>query len=236
MPERFERWWRYPFAVAGPISVACWGLVALAGVLGALLLRPSLAPLPGTMAIAAGYLTIRRARKRFRARRDIAPYPWNVPRRLRLEFAGAVVAIAALTVVTSFRWNPAWLWVLGVAGLLGLEFDRRQTWARAGYPGDPRWRTDWDPEADPAYEGQAVLPLLAKDYAEAKRLLECAVALKPDDAFVLYNLACTEALTGEPDAALGHLQKATAGNGYYLKLAQKDKDLATIRDDPRFPR
>jgi hypothetical protein len=82
-----------------------------------------------------------------------------------------------------------------------------------------------------------VLPLFDRgDYAGAKAVLEAALEeYAGDPAPVLYNLACAEARLEEADAALGHLADAVAHNARYAAWARDDEDLASIREDPRFP-
>ena len=82
-----------------------------------------------------------------------------------------------------------------------------------------------------------VLPLFERgDHVGVKRVLEQALAEYPDDqAPLLYNLACAEALLGERDEALGHLADCAARDPRYAEYARDDDDLASIRDDPRFP-
>ncbi len=57
---------------------------------------------------------------------------------------------------------------------------------------------------------------------------------EPEDPNVLYNLACSLALTGDPDEAFRTLDRAIL-HGYddADHLAQ-DEDFAGLRDDPRF--
>jgi tetratricopeptide (TPR) repeat protein len=81
-----------------------------------------------------------------------------------------------------------------------------------------------------------VFPLFDKgEYAEAKRLLEEARREYPETGVLYYNLACAEARLGEKDAALDHLAKAVALEDRFAEYAQDDDDLASLRDDPRFP-
>lgn len=80
-----------------------------------------------------------------------------------------------------------------------------------------------------------IVPLFDQgEYAEAKRRLEELRESRPDEAGVLYNLACAEARLGEADAALEHLRAAVAGGGRFAEYAQTDEDLDSIRHDPRF--
>ena len=81
-----------------------------------------------------------------------------------------------------------------------------------------------------------VFPLLDRgEYAEAKRLLVEAVREYPDEGVHLYNLACAETQLGESDAALDHLLHAVELEDRFAEYAQDDEDLASLRDDPRFP-
>ena len=57
----------------------------------------------------------------------------------------------------------------------------------------------------------------------------------PNHSGMLYSLACYEALAGRHDDALDHLQQAVELDPKVAGWAEKDEDLASIRDDPRFP-
>jgi tetratricopeptide (TPR) repeat protein len=62
-----------------------------------------------------------------------------------------------------------------------------------------------------------------------------AVAEKhPDDAGVLYNLACAESMLGRTDDAVAHLERSTAGQDRFRELAKTDTDFDPIREDARF--
>jgi hypothetical protein len=71
------------------------------------------------------------------------------------------------------------------------------------------------------------------DYDTARRLLEEGLQEK-DVPVMHYQLACVEALAGNRDRALEELELATVEERL-RKHAQTDEDLASIRDDPRFP-
>jgi quercetin dioxygenase-like cupin family protein len=79
------------------------------------------------------------------------------------------------------------------------------------------------------------LPLLRiGDYDAARRTLE--EGMKEKEAPVMhYQLACVEALAGNRERALDELAIAVKGSDRYREHAQTDEDLASIRDDPRFP-
>jgi tetratricopeptide (TPR) repeat protein len=76
----------------------------------------------------------------------------------------------------------------------------------------------------------------AGDYEKAKRMIREGLDEKPGHPSLLYHLACAEALAGERDAALEHLNAAVATAERFRGYAQTDEDFASIRDDPRFPR
>ena len=69
------------------------------------------------------------------------------------------------------------------------------------------------------------------DGLEADRQL---VGLLPTDSRVRYNLACSCALAGRNDEAVAMLQEACALGFSDITLLRKDKDLDTLRDDPRY--
>jgi len=60
------------------------------------------------------------------------------------------------------------------------------------------------------------------------------VLLRPDEPGFLYNLACSYALLGRPDAAFRALRKALVKGFRDRRLLLTDPDLDPIRCDPRF--
>ena len=71
------------------------------------------------------------------------------------------------------------------------------------------------------------------DYDTARTMLE--EALQEHDAPVLhYQLGCVEALAGNADAAFAELEIAVAAAERFRGFAEKDDDLVSLRDDPRF--
>jgi tetratricopeptide (TPR) repeat protein len=85
-----------------------------------------------------------------------------------------------------------------------------------------------------SWELQAGTLLDDAQHAKAKRLLMEALGRYEDNAGVLYNLACAEALLGEKDEALDHLRAALVEHPSFAEYAREDSDFASIRDDPRF--
>jgi len=73
-----------------------------------------------------------------------------------------------------------------------------------------------------------------KDYEGALAVLRSGLETNPGNAFILYNVACMEALVGRGEEALEPLAEALAAWPAYKELATNDDDFAALRDDPRF--
>ncbi len=84
--------------------------------------------------------------------------------------------------------------------------------------------------------------LLAADYAavgryeEATRATNLAMALRPNDAFMLYNAACTFCLLGKKPEALTALGKAHGLGFTDANWARRDPDLALLAGEAEFER
>lgn len=102
--------------------------------------------------------------------------------------------------------------------------------AIGGKPGEAHEISAWE------YTFAASPDLRAGRYDEARRVLREGLEAKPGSPAILYDLACVEALAGEPDKAIELLNEAVAKNERFREYAQTDDDFASIRDDPRFPR
>lgn len=107
------------------------------------------------------------------------------------------------------------------------EEDRTTVLAIGGARGEAYRVSPWEFvfASAPAWE--------AKRYDEAKAMMLEGLELHPGNTSILYNLACVEALSGEHEAALEHLEQAAA-DPRVRTWAQTDSDLDSIRDDPRF--
>lgn len=100
------------------------------------------------------------------------------------------------------------------------------------------------------YEGQLkkvpedarVRVLLAGDYAiqgrleEAKREADMAMALRPDDTMIMYNIACAHCLMNNTKDALIALKKSWEGGNRNVAWTRQDPDLAILHGDPEFER
>jgi non-specific serine/threonine protein kinase len=61
-----------------------------------------------------------------------------------------------------------------------------------------------------------------------------ALAIDPEEASILYNVACVYAILGRTEDALDCLQKVMEYGVFYKNWAAKDSDLDSLRSDPRF--
>ena len=78
--------------------------------------------------------------------------------------------------------------------------------------------------------------LYMKRYMSAVKYFRAALKTKPNNYLAHYNLACAYALLGLKEEALQHLEKAVE-NGYDdPDHMSADKDLKSLRDEPRFKR
>ena len=71
-------------------------------------------------------------------------------------------------------------------------------------------------------------------YEEAKREADIAVALRPDDTMVLYNVACVLCLANKPDEAMVALRKSKETGNRSPAWVRQDPDLAILRGRPDF--
>jgi tetratricopeptide (TPR) repeat protein len=71
-------------------------------------------------------------------------------------------------------------------------------------------------------------------YAEGVRILAEGLARHGEDATILYDLACYEALAGRRDDALAHLRRSIELEPSYRELAVSDGDFAALADDEEF--
>lgn len=84
--------------------------------------------------------------------------------------------------------------------------------------------------------------ILAGDYAavgrmeDATREANLAMALRPNEAMVLYNLACVFCGMNKKDEALSALRKASEAGARDATWARRDPDLAILHGHPEFER
>lgn len=72
------------------------------------------------------------------------------------------------------------------------------------------------------------------DYGKAMEILRAVADEHPGAGIVLYNLACVEALAGEPEPAFEHLGRAIALEERFREFARTDEDFASIRNSSEF--
>ena len=72
------------------------------------------------------------------------------------------------------------------------------------------------------------------DHARALEWAQRSLSMAPEEAAILYNVACAYALLGETDKSIDFLEKAFL-QGYSHKVwMEKDPDFSSVRDHPRF--
>lgn len=73
-----------------------------------------------------------------------------------------------------------------------------------------------------------------KEYDKAIEVLSETLEQYPDDATLIYNLACAESMSGQTADALAHLRTAAEREERFRELARTDTDFDPIRDDAEF--
>jgi Tetratricopeptide repeat len=99
-----------------------------------------------------------------------------------------------------------------------------------GRPGQPFRVSSWE-------TGRFALARAEEgDLDAACAMLEEALAERPRDPGLNYDLACFESLDGRREAALEHLRVALEADPSLVEHARTDTDLDPIRDDPSVPK
>ena len=89
-------------------------------------------------------------------------------------------------------------------------------------------------------EDARVRVLLASDYAmqgrmdDAKRELDMAMILRPDDTMILYNAACCFCAMNNAKDAMSALKKSWEGGNRHSAWARQDPDLTLLHGNPEF--
>lgn len=85
------------------------------------------------------------------------------------------------------------------------------------------------------HNNRGLILLRLQRFAEAQTSFEAALTLEVNYPDAHYGLACTYALSGQPDLALNHLARAIQLDPeHYRALAQSDRDFDSLCQDPRF--
>jgi tetratricopeptide (TPR) repeat protein len=71
-------------------------------------------------------------------------------------------------------------------------------------------------------------------FTEGLQIDKRLVSLRPNDALAHYNLACSYALLKRPDQALKMLRRAVELGYRDFRYMKEDRDLDSVRHDPRF--
>ena len=97
-----------------------------------------------------------------------------------------------------------------------------------GRPGQAYDATGWELWAPlrPLYDNG--------EHAELRARLKDVIAANPQYPMLVYNLACSESLSGRSAEALDHLRSAVGASEKLRADAREDPDFDPIRDDPSF--
>lgn len=71
-------------------------------------------------------------------------------------------------------------------------------------------------------------------HAELRARLEDVIAANPQYPMLVYNLACSDSLSGRTADAIDHLQRAVGAAEKFRANAREDSDFDSIRDEPSF--
>ncbi len=78
-------------------------------------------------------------------------------------------------------------------------------------------------------------PLYDKgEHAKLRARLEDLIAANPQYPMLVYNLACSESLSGRTAEAIDHLRRAVGASEKFRADARKDSDFDPIRGEPSF--
>jgi tetratricopeptide (TPR) repeat protein len=97
-----------------------------------------------------------------------------------------------------------------------------------GKPGKAYDATGWELWAPlrPLYD--------AGDHDELRARLEGVIAANPQYPMLVYNLACSDSLSGRAADAVEHLRRAIEASEEFREHARDDADFDSIRDEPSF--
>ena len=97
-----------------------------------------------------------------------------------------------------------------------------------GTPGNAYDATGWELWAP-------LRPLYDKgEHAELRARLEELIAANPQYPMLVYNLACSDSLSGRTADAIDHLRRAVGASEKFRANAREDSDFDSIRDEPSF--
>ncbi len=71
-------------------------------------------------------------------------------------------------------------------------------------------------------------------FADGLQIDKRLVSLRPNDPLAHYNLACSYALLKKPEQAIKTLRRAVELGYHDFRYLREDRDLDSIRHDPRF--
>ena len=91
-----------------------------------------------------------------------------------------------------------------------------------------------NPRSVESHTGRGMARMRSKDPEGALRDFNRAAELDPEDAGMLYQLACIYALAGRTDQAITYLETWEKRGALPREWLENDSDLDSLRDQPRF--
>ena len=120
----------------------------------------------------------------------------------------------------------------GAADALGDEAHCHEITARALAASSHQ--AEIDPEDVRARYMTGLLQLRTGDAEAGRASIEAALRMHPEDYGALYNAACFFALSGDATRALDLLERLVDLGGGFRDWTDRDSDLTSLRDKPRF--
>jgi predicted Zn-dependent protease len=94
--------------------------------------------------------------------------------------------------------------------------------------------TQRDPQFVMGYNILGIVRIREGNAHAARAAFATALEIEPDNATLIYNTACTHALSGNPTTALPLLERSFSLDPELLETAKDDSDLSSLGSDPRF--
>ena len=118
----------------------------------------------------------------------------------------------------------------GIKGIYNSQYKRTQQTVKplAGTPGKMYDATGWELWAPlrPLYDNG--------EHTELSARLRDLIADNPEYPMLVYNLACSESLSGRTTEAIDDLRRAVGASEKHRADAREDSDFDPIRDEPAF--
>jgi tetratricopeptide (TPR) repeat protein len=176
---------------------------------------------------------IRDARAAIRRKSDCESAYWTLGQALfATDRSDQVVALTARALEVSGDDYNIYIPFFAAAEHLGQTESARQLRQQQNHAIERH--LEWVPEDVRARILLAANHAFFQNEADAMRELHKAVALRPNDANILYNSACVYGILRKKTEAMALLKRAIAAGLSKWEWVARDPDLACLQDDPEF--